>query len=269
MNLLSNAKVFIFDLDGTVYCDGALIGDAKNTLNFLRERGCKIVFLTNNSSCTTSDYKGKLKSLDILEEDDVVYSSLDCAVEFIKTQRKDKLIYPLATKSIREYLLTQGLKISNGEDGLDDVDMLLLTFDKEIDYHKIVIANELLVMGKEYISTHPDVVCPAKGIAVPDAGAFIQMLKASSGRVPDIILGKPFPYMAEGIVDRLGVKKEQVFMVGDRLYTDIQFGINSKINTVTVLSGETTEKLYKESAIKSDFLIKDINEIPKLIREGK
>ncbi len=268
MNTVSNAKLFLFDLDGTVYHDGEPIGDAKNTLAFLRDNGCKIVYLTNNSSISKQAYIDRLSGIDILGENDIVYSSLDCAVDYFKKYKQGKKIYALCTDVAKKFLEEQGLELVNDKD-VYQADVVLLCFDKELTYQKIVIANELLVMGKEYISTHPDFVCPTRGISIPDAGSFIEMFKASSGRTPDIILGKPYSYMADFLLASLGVSKEQTFMVGDRLYTDIMFGINSGINTITVLSGETTKQDYEKSGIKCNYLLKDINEIPKLIKEGK
>ncbi len=268
MNNLSAAKLFIFDLDGTVYQSGQLIGEAKDTLQFLRNRGAKIVYLTNNSISTQEEYKEKLTALGILEAGDVIYSSLDCTVDFFHKYLKDKKVYAVATKAVRDYLQSQGIDLVNDTDPYQ-ADVVLLTYDKELTYQKIVTANELLVMGKEYIATHPDAVCPTSGISAPDAGTFIEMFKISSGREPNMILGKPYPFMANFLINTLGFSKEQTFMVGDRLYTDILFGVNSGLNTIIVLSGETTESMYKESKIRSDYVLKDINEIPKYIREGK
>ncbi len=266
MNILANAKLFIFDLDGTVYQDDVLIGDAKNTLNFLRGRGAKIVYLTNNSNCTKKTYEEKLKRLEIFEDGDIVYSSLDCAIDFIKKYRQDKKFYAVASQSVREYLNEQGLNIVN-EENAKLADAVLLTLDKEINYDKIITANELLLMGKEYISTHSDLVWPRRGIPAPDAGSFIAMFRASSNREPDIVLGKPYAYMSEFLINSLGVTKEQSVMVGDRLTTDILFGVNSGFTTITVLTGEATLETCNQSKIKSDYVLKDINEIPKLINE--
>ncbi len=266
MEKINGAKLFIFDLDGTVYHDGELIGDAKNTLQFLRENGCKVVYLTNNSSSTKDAYVKKLQNIGILEQSDIVYSSLDCAVDFFKKNRAGKKVYALATANVSEYLKAQGLNILSDEDA-HDADVLLMTFDKELNYNKLVIANELLVLGKEYISTHPDAVCPTSGISIPDAGSFIELLKCSSGRTPDVILGKPYSYMAEFLLDNLGIEKESSYMVGDRMYTDIMFGKNADINTILVLSGETTEKIYSESGLTVTFKLKDLNEIPKLFNK--
>ncbi len=266
MKNVANTKLYLFDLDGTIYHDGVLIGDAKNTLQTLRANGGKIVYLTNNSSCTKDAYEEKLKKVGIYEEEDVVYSSLDCAVDFFKKNRESKRIYAVATEAVKAYLKAQGLLLVD-EENAHEADILLLTFDKELNYQKLVVANELMVLGKEYISTHPDYVCPTRGISIPDAGSFIELFKASNGRTPDLIIGKPYTYMADFLVDSMGIPREQVTMVGDRLYTDIQFGINAGINTVLVLSGETTLQAYEESGKEVDYVLKDVNELPKFLKK--
>ncbi len=260
MGKINDIQLYLFDLDGTIYHDGELIGDAKNTLRALREGGAKIVYLTNNSSCAKDCYEEKLTNIGIFDERDTVYSSLDCAVDFFTRNRAGKKVYAVASEEVRSFLKNKGIALV--DDGhAKEADIILLTFDKELSYEKIVLANELMVLGKEYISTHPDFVCPTKGISVPDAGSFIEMFKASSGRSPDIILGKPYTFMADFLVDRMGIPGKRTAMVGDRLYTDIQFGVNAGIKTILVLSGETTLEQYEKSGVKVDLVLTDINSL--------
>lgn len=266
MGSIINTKLFIFDLDGTIYHDGILIGDAKNTLQTLRNNGGKIVYLTNNSSRSKKAYVERLKNIGIFESQDVVYSSLDCALDYYKKYKNGKTVYAVATQEVTDYLISNGMKVV---DESVDADIILLTFDTELTYKKIKRANELMVMGKEYISTHPDEVCPSTGISLPDAGSFIKMFKSSSGRLPDVILGKPYTYMADFLVDGFGISKDQITMFGDRLSTDIMFGVNSGINTALVLSGEATLEQAKASGIKIDEIIKDVNELPKILYGNK
>ncbi len=253
--ILQNSKLILFDLDGTVYCGKNLIGNAKQTLEKIRSSGFIVGFLTNNSSCTTKEYTKKLKKLGIFNENDIVYSSLDCAVDYLTFYRKNKSVYPLATKRVTKYLIKKGIKVR------ENAEILLLTFDKSINYKKITKANELLYKEVEYISTHPDDVCPTEKVPLPDAGSFIRMFKQSSKRVPDVILGKPYDYMASFIIKKLGLKPNQVTMVGDRLYTDIQFAKNCQLNSVLVLSGETDLDMLKISSVVPDVVLEDINKI--------
>lgn len=259
---LKDIKLFMFDLDGTIYRDSVLIGNVKDTLNKIREKGARIVYLTNNSSLSNKEYVKRLSKIGILENDDLIYSSFDCTLDFLKEKRKGKVVYPLATKKVISSLKKSGIKIAKDN---QDVDVVLLTLDNTITYDKIKKANELLAKGKEYICTHPDLVCPSKTGFVPDAGTFIETLKACSGRTPDIVLGKPYGYMADFLMKKYNIERDKIAMVGDRLYTDIQFGINAGFKTIVVLTGETTLEMAKNSPLNIDFCLSDVNEISNMI----
>lgn len=251
---VSKTKALLLDLDGTVYIDGKLIGDVKNTLAYFRKKGIKIVYLTNNSSRTDSEYVERLKKTGVYDEKDIVYSSLDAAIDFIRDEYNGKTVYPVATASVVRELEKQGIPITDG-----DAEIVLLTYDRELTYEKIVKANELIVNGAIYIATHPDVTCPARGVAVPDLGSFMKMFKSSSGRDADFIIGKPNKIFADYIIKRLGLSPETVTMVGDRLNTDIALGVNSDINSVLVLTGDTDRDTAEKSDIKADIVLDNID----------
>ncbi|MBP5466671.1 MAG: HAD-IIA family hydrolase [Clostridia bacterium] len=257
---VSATRALLLDLDGTVYLENELIGDVKNTLKYMRDIGVKIGYLTNNSSRTDDEYVEKLTKMGIFDERDIFYSSLDATIDFLKTNYPDKTVYPLATKKVTAVLETAGIKLS------ENADIVLLTFDKELNYEKMVKANELIVKGATYISTHPDNTCPAKDVFIPDAGSFISLFKTSSGREPDIIVGKPFTTMADMLVKILNLSRDKITMVGDRLHTDIAFGVNADFNTVLVLSGETTLDMAKVNPIKPTLILDDINCLKNIIK---
>lgn len=256
---IKNTKALLLDLDGTVYLDDEVIGDVTDTLCYFREKGIKIVYLTNNSSRTDDEYVAKLKRLGLFDERDVFYSSLDSAVDYLSENHKNQPVYVLATDKVDEYLEKRGIKYS------DDADIVLLSFDKELTYQKLVKANALIVKGAKYIATHPDKTCPAKDVFIPDVGSFIGLLKCSSGREPDVIVGKPNRIMAENIVKKLGFRADEITMVGDRLETDIKFGLNCGFNTVLVLSGETDNDKYLKSGLKADLVLPDVNGLKNII----
>lgn len=259
MKELENVKVFLFDLDGTVYLGGNLIGDVKNTLNKIRAKGVKVGFLTNNSSTTKESYFVKLKNLGVFFDGDFFYSSLDCAADYLLDKNREGKIFALATEKVKEHVKSRGLNVVDDE---NSANVFLLTFDKELTYEKLVKANRLL--GKKdvlYIATHPDSVCPTENGSIPDVGSFTELLSCSSGRRPDVITGKPYGVLAEYIMKKLGVKSDEICMVGDRLYTDIAFGENSGMKTVLVLSGETKEEDLKSSTVSPTLVLPDVNSI--------
>ena len=256
---IKDTKVVMLDLDGTVYLEGELIGDVIGTLNYLRNKGVQVVYLTNNSSGTDDAYYAKLKKMGVWDDRDIFYSSLDAAIDYLKMYHEDKSVYPVATDSVRKHIENCGIRTT------EEADIVLLTFDKELTYEKLVIANRLIVKGALYISTHPDATCPAKDVFIPDAGSFISLFKTSSGKEPDIIIGKPYSVMADMLSTRLGVDKSKITMVGDRLHTDIKFGTDNGLNTALVLSGETTMEIAKVHTVKPDIIIDDINQLKNLI----
>lgn len=251
-------KAALFDLDGTVYIGGKLIPGAKEAINALRRGGIKIVYLTNNSSADAEEYACKLTRLGVLDAADEVCSSLTVGAKYLKEHNCGR-VYAVASERVKSYLEKQGIALSEGGGGADTV---FLTYDKELNYDKLVTANGLLYAGANYVATHADKVCPAEGAPLPDAGSFIALFKESSGRLPDVIIGKPYHYMAEYLSEKLNLALSEMLMVGDRLYTDVAFGVNSGLKTALVLSGETTEKTYALSDIKADIVINSIADLP-------
>ena len=258
-NDLNQTKAFLFDLDGTLYLGNNVFDGVKETLDYIRDKGIKIVYLTNNSSKTEKEYKAKLIRLGLFDKRDIIYSSLDASIEYITEMLSGKKIYAVATKKVAKYLKKAGINLS------DNADAVLVTFDTELNYKKIEKANDLIVKGATYIATHPDKTCPKEGVYSPDLGSFIEMFKASSNKYRDIIIGKPNAVMGDCIYKELNLHREQITIVGDRLSTDIAFGINSGFNTVLVFSGETEKDAYAKSDIKADFALDTVNGIKELI----
>ena len=258
---VKQTEYFLLDMDGTIYLDAIPIGDMKNTLESIRKSGRKIVFLTNNSSKTVDEYVKKLKKIGLFGEGDFVYGSGVATEEFLKKHRKGKKVFLLATERIKEDFKAHGIELTESH----TADIAVLAFDTEVDYNGLIAFNECLVNGAEYIATHPDYVCPTAGISVPDVGSFISFFYTSSGRRPDLIIGKPSTVMGETVTSIFGTTKEKCMMVGDRLMTDIAFGLNCGFHTLLVLSGETTADMIDKSETKPENVLQDLNEIVKYL----
>ena len=95
---------------------------------------------------------------------------------------------------------------------------------------------------------------------MPDIGSFIALIESSTGRLPDLIVGKPHTEMVQAILNWTGLKIDEIAMVGDRMYTDIALG-KSGITTILVLSGESKRADIAFAEIKPDFVMKDLNEL--------
>lgn len=259
--LIGRTKIFLLDMDGTIYCEETPIGNMRETLSLLRRAGKRLVYCTNNSSKTAEEYEAKLKRIGLWEDSDMVYSSAIATAEYLKRFHAGKSVYMVAREELKEDFAARGIRLTE-----EDPDVCVLAYDTTLTFEKLRKLNEFLVRGSFYVATHPDAVCPALPVSAPDVGSFIELLKCSSGRLPDVVCGKPYEVMGQALSGLLGVDKEQIAMAGDRLHTDIRFANNNGFTAVLVLSGETTAAAAHSAEDKPDIVLESLNDLAEYLR---
>ncbi len=257
MNDLKNIKLYLLDMDGTIYLDEDLFDGTIDFLNYVRETGGRYMFITNNSSKSVDKYIEKLGRLGIEASADDFLTSVNATIPVLRKAGYKK-VYALGTQSFKEQLRDAGINITDvAEDGID---CLCMGFDTELTFQKLEDACILLNRGVDYIATNPDWVCPTWYGSVPDCGSISQILQTATGRLPEFI-GKPQPEMAYLAMEKTGFSKEQTAVVGDRLYTDIACGVNAGTSTIFVLSGEGTLEDVRNSETKPEYIFENIREL--------
>ncbi|MBE6701501.1 MAG: HAD-IIA family hydrolase [Ruminococcaceae bacterium] len=257
MKTLKDKKLFLFDMDGTIYLDNDLFDGTLDTLAYIKRIGGRYIFLTNNSSKSVDKYVEKLAKLGIETTPEDFFTSTDATVLYLK-EKNYKKIYAFGTHSFCDQLEKSGLTITTKLE--EDCDCLCISNDTELTFQKLEDACILLNKGVDYVATNPDWVCPTWYGYVPDCGSFAEMLFRATKRRP-VFIGKPEPTMALLAMEKTGFKKEETALVGDRLYTDIACGVNAGVTSVFVLSGEGTMKDVEESEVKPDLIFENIREI--------
>lgn len=254
-------KGFIFDLDGTVYVDEKLIDGAKEAIQQLRERGDKIVFLTNKSIATITSYVKKLKKLGIdVGRESVVNSNYLTARYLSSRMNPNDKAMVIGEKPLYDELKQMGIKVSDDE---TDVSYVVLGWDRKFTYEKLNRAYQAWKNGAIVVATNPDRTCPVDGGQIPDCGAIIGALEGATGEKVDIILGKPSLLAAKFIVEEiLRLPPRNCYIVGDRLETDIRMGNGYGINTVLVLTGVTDRNMLKKTKDRPDLIIDSIKDLP-------
>ena len=134
----------------------------------------------------------------------------------------------------------------------DAPEIVVIGYDTTLDYKKMTRVCDLVRSGLPYIATHPDFNCPTETGFMPDIGAIMAFIEASTGRRPDLIIGKPNTGIVEAVLRRTGLRVDELAMVGDRLYTDIETGLRSGMLSILVMSGETTEDMLAASTTRPD-----------------
>ncbi|OPJ58001.1 HAD-IIA family hydrolase [Clostridium chromiireducens] len=265
MNELNDIKCFLLDMDGTFYLGNTLIDGALDFLDILKSQQKKFIFLTNNSSKNKSTYKQKLSALGCHVDEEQVYTSGEATIWYMKKNCPGNKIYLMGTEPLMKEFEKAGFILVNDEN--DKPDYVVLGFDTTLTYEKIWTACDYLRDGIPFLATHPDFNCPIKDSKyMPDTGSMIRMFEASTGVSP-VVIGKPYGYIVEAIIEKYGLKKEDVAIVGDRLYTDIKTGVNAGITSILVLSGETSEEMYKKSDIPADYVFSSIKYIGEELKQ--
>lgn len=251
-------RLFLLDMDGTLYVDERLFDKVPEFLARVRESGGRYLFLTNNSSRGVEGYIEKLERLGIATGPEDYLTSVDAAIDLLHREYPGQKCYVAGTESFRQQLESAGIPVTTRVE--EDVDILLSGFDRELTFQKLEDSCILLNRGVTWLATNPDWVCPTWYGSVPDCGSVCEMLHRATGREPEFI-GKPRPAMVRLALEGTGYPPEAAVLLGDRLYTDIACAVNAGIDSVFVLSGEGTRDDIERDGIRPTWVYDDINAV--------
>ncbi len=259
---LKNKKLFLFDMDGTVYLGDNLFEGVPELLKNIENQGGRYVFITNNASRSVKDYVAKMHRLGLTWiGEEHFFTSAQAGLMFLKEKYANDVIYVQATRSLVEEYRAAGLKITT--EYSEEASIIFVAFDPEFTGEKVYTTCEMLTKRDlPYYATNPDWVCPVEFGYIPDCGAMCQSFERATGKKP-VFLGKPQPTMIFEVMKKWGVAKEETVVIGDRLYTDIASGNNAGVDTVCVLSGEATESEIRVATgvEKPTFVLESVKEL--------
>lgn len=259
---VKNLKLYLFDMDGTLYLGDQLFSFTIDLLKRIKETGGMYMFMTNNSSKSVVAYIEKLKKLGIEATQEEFITSSQATAYYLKLHHPTAKLYVCGTESLKTELRSQGFTIT---ENLDEVECIVMGFDTELNFKKLHDVSFMLCTRQlPYIATNPDYVCPTEFGSVPDCGSVCDMIFNATGKRP-VVIGKPEALMPQLAMAKTGYGKAQTVVIGDRIYTDIKSGINADTVTILVMSGETTQEILDASPEKPDFVLQDAGEILKAL----
>lgn len=263
MDRINQMKLFLFDMDGTLYLGDRLFDFTAELLQQIRSTGRSYLFMTNNSSKSVEAYIEKLCKLGISAAKEDFLTSSQATAYYLHKHHEGCRLYVCGTDSLKQELRTEGFCIT---EQVAETDCIVMGFDTELTFRKLHDVSYLLSSRDlPYIATNPDWVCPTEFGSVPDCGSVCEMIFRATGKRP-VFIGKPSPLMPQLAMERLGFAREQTCVVGDRIYTDVKSGLNAGITGILVMSGETTPEILANSPDKPHLVLESAKEILDILK---
>lgn len=260
---LCRKKLFLLDMDGTIYNENQIFDGTLDFLSCIEQNGGRYIFITNNSSKSVSDYVDKVNAMGICADASHFFTSSQAAAFYLNENYPGQTVFCMGTRSLTGELRANGIRVVTKPD--DSASVVLIGFDTENTSEKV--RDTCIMLGRDvaYLATNPDLVCPVSFGYIPDCGSMSIMLKNATGKTP-FFIGKPEPIMIDCVLKKLGASKEETVIVGDRLYTDIAAGKNAGVDTICVLSGEAALDDIQNSLHQPTWIFDSVAEICAALR---
>ena len=264
-NELMNKKVFIFDMDGTIYLGEQPLPNAVDFINKLDKR---YIFFSNNASRDSAYYLEKLHKMGFKVTKDQILTSANVLIKFLKTHRMGKKVFVLGTSHLQNMFEENGIELFDCDlyeksDMLNLPDIVVTSFDTKLTYDRLERACTYIRNGAEWLTTHPDVNCPVEYGYIPDCGAINELIRVSTGKPLPKVFGKPHGEVVDMLEEITGEKRSNMVIFGDRLYTDIALGKKNNMMAVLLLTGEATldDSLEVQEYLRPDKVFQDFFDV--------
>jgi HAD superfamily hydrolase (TIGR01450 family) len=254
---------YVFDLDGTIYLGDELLPGAKRLIETLRERGKRVVFLSNNPTKDPEMYSEKLTKLGLPTPSEETVNTVVTMTEWLLQNHPDATVFPISEEPLKNALRRAGIKMS---ENAEEIDIVIASYDRTFEYRKLQIAFDAIWFhGRaRLVTTNPDRYCPFPGgRGEPDAAAIVGAIEACTAAKCEVNVGKPDPIMLETIMGMVGLDASECVMTGDLLYTEIRMALDAGMPSAVVLTGETTAAMLDAEAEKNrpDYVLDRIDRL--------
>ncbi|MDI6874168.1 HAD-IIA family hydrolase [Candidatus Solincola sp.] len=258
---LRRYRAFLVDMDGVIYLDQEPVDGAADFISAVRREGKKLLFLTNNSKFTRTEYREKLAGLGIPASENEILTSAAATAEFLleNYRLEGMTAYVIGGRGLEEEIAATGLRLLEGEEARE-AHFVIVGWDTELTYNKLRLACLALHRGAVFIGTNPDATFPTPEGLWPGAGAIIAALERAAGREA-LVVGKPNLYMMQVALNRVGEAADRTLVIGDRLDTDILGGWRAGMDTCLVLTGVTRREDLESGHPRPDLVVENLREL--------
>lgn len=267
---MKDIKGLLLDVDGVISRGGKPIERAVEGYKLLKEHGIKTIFVSNNSTRSRRFTLERFRNFGLDVGEDEIVIATHATARLIANEKPGAKVYTTGEEGLKEELRNEGLEIVK----YTEAEYLVVGSNRGINFQIFTEALRLALRKEvRYVAVNPDKVFPAEDGPIPGTGLIIGALYWMTGREPDAVVGKPSPIIMEQALEKIGLDKEDVAIVGDQLDIDIMAGKNVGIKTILVLSGVTTRENYKEMVekygVEPDYIFEDLYEVAQILISEK
>ncbi|MGQ9781511.1 MAG: HAD-IIA family hydrolase [Nitrososphaeria archaeon] len=257
--------IFI-DLDGCMYRGNTAIPKVDKSIAILKERGYRLLYVTNNASRTQKDYVEHFARMGLSSEEKEFYTSaMATSTYMLQKYGPGRRVFVVGTNALKSELQSKGFIILT-EDEAKVAEFVVLCLDLETTYRRLTAACYSIQNGAKFIATNLDMVLPVEDGYWLGAGALASAITAATGVKP-FLIGKPSKVIIQMALKYAGLKKDEVLLVGDKFETDIRVANRLKMKSALVLTGVTkAEQLAKiPEKFHPNVILESVNGLPDVL----
>jgi len=257
MHPLLKKKGFIIDIDGVVGRSTEPIEEGVRGVLKLLDAGKKVVFVSNNSTRSRRILLERLESFGIPVSEKDIISATYATANFIAKEKRGAKVFTTGEAGLVEELINAGLNLVNYQ----DAEYLVVGSNRNLDYNLMTKALRCCLKGARYIATNPDKIFPSDDGPTPGTGLIIGALYWMTGRIPDVVIGKPSKAIMLEALERLGLRAEDVVVVGDQIEVDVVAGKRIGASTLLVLTGIDKKENMEKASVLPDYVLDSLNSL--------
>lgn len=227
----------LLDLDGVVYLVDQPISGVREALTSARSQGAAIEFVTNNASRRAGDIVDLLASFGVSGDESEVVTSGQVAVGVVAERLPHGApVLIVGSEALAVEVELAGLRPVRDAESRPHA--VLQGYGRDVGWEQLAEAAIALRSGVWWVATNTDRTLPSPRGLLPGNGALVAALATATDRHPDVVIGKPEPWLWIHAAKRRGASRPLV--VGDRLDTDIEGANRAGMDSLLVLTGVAT-----------------------------
>ncbi|GAB4187828.1 MAG: TIGR01458 family HAD-type hydrolase [Calditrichia bacterium] len=258
---MDQVKGVLIDIDGVLYVGAQAIPGAVEAIKYLQEEEIPFRLITNTTMQSRQALQTKLKVLGFNVQIDKIFSAPYAASLYLKERKAEKIyLFVKGTTSMdfKDFKITE----------INPEYIILGDLEEEFTYERLNKAFRIIMSGAKMIALQKNRFWESENGLTLDAGAYVALLEYAT-RKEALVIGKPSREFFMMAVSDMGLKPDEVLMVGDDVEVDVKGAQESGICGALVKTGKFREEYLKETGIQPDFVLESIKDLPEFLRKAK